>query len=123
MNGSIFEYINLSNIFDRGQKTFGRKFFLQVESPALYAGVTSSLFRFVGKAFISNDLYREIFSWQTPETQFVGIGQLLFYPEFSSLISFSTSNEYTGLERKGSEETVCSLMSRILGAEHIYLWH
>ena len=43
---------------------------------------------------------------------FVGIGPLLFFPE---LISFSTSNKYKGLKRKGSEETVCSLISRILG--------
>ena len=46
----------------------GRKFFLQVESPALDAGVTSDLFKFLGKVFNSNDLLtcRVISSKQTP---------------------------------------------------------
>ena len=57
MNGNICEYISLSNIFNRGDKTLiGRKFLLQVESPDLYTGVTSDPFRLLGKVSISNDL-------------------------------------------------------------------
>ena len=57
LNGNICEYISLSITFDRGDKTFiGQKCFLQVESPALDTGVTSDLFRLLGKVFISHDL-------------------------------------------------------------------
>ena len=53
MNGNVCEYIGLSNIFDRVEKTLvGQELFLQVESPALHAGVTSDLFRLLGKMFI-----------------------------------------------------------------------
>ena len=45
MNGSIYEYISLSNNFDRGDRTFiGRKLFLQVKSPAFYMLVSQLTF-------------------------------------------------------------------------------
>ena len=44
-----------------------------------------------------------------------GAGPLLFFPVFTALISFNTANELTGLKSKVSRETVCSLISRILG--------
>ena len=58
MNGSIYGYISLSNIFDRVDRALtGQKFVLQVEPPALYVGVTSDLARSLRKVFNSNDLF------------------------------------------------------------------
>ena len=57
MKGNMFEYFSLSNIFDRVDKThIGRKFFLHIESPALYADFTSDLFRLLGMLSSSKDL-------------------------------------------------------------------
>jgi len=58
MKDNFCEYISLSNIFERVDKTLiGRKFFLLVESTALYTGVTSDLFSLPRKVFNSTDLW------------------------------------------------------------------